>query len=537
MKLVWKIVTIAVAVAFFAGAAVVQPVINFIRTAEELTFEPPTEGVPPILVFTTTAMGAFRGLVVDVLWLRLSKLMEESKYYEMMQLADWICKLEPRFPPVWAWQAWNMAYNISVDLPTAPERWRWVMAGISLLRDQGLHYNPNSALIYKELSWTFFHKVGQESDDHHWYYKKMMLKEMEAILGEGPDAPNLPLIAESPEKLRELVKDLEVRELVNELRAAGMTSDRHSRMPDEARRIIEKHIRSEAGSKVHAFFSARTLRDEWKMDPRFMQKLMEEWGPIDWRLPVAHSLYWATRGRMLATEADDTIHYDRLIYFSIQDMVRKGTIKIVKPRDGSGDGLYLTSPDYRFLEAMERAFITYMMHYEGTPYGSTIRDAYQVFLERSIWTCYFRGEMKKAAQFYRKRYPDQPISRKLLHEHVEKEIRNTIRDTTHHAVIRMLELMVANMWWHYASMDDDNAVHLLKQSEQIYEIYKSERVKSDKPERLALATFTELKNDVLNRIVSGNFPGLPFPRILVENLEERVRREKREGADNAADRP
>jgi hypothetical protein len=321
------------------------------------------------------------------------------------------------------------------------------------------------------------------------------------------------------------------------MRAAGATFQTGEKLPEEAAGILEKQRATEPGGNLHAFLKARVLRDEWKMDPEFMRALMEEWGPIDWRLPVAHSLYWASRGRMLTDEADDTIHYDRLIYFSIQDFVRKGTIKIVKPKDGSSEGLYLTSPDYRFLEAMERAFLTYMQHYEHTAYGSTIRDAYQVFLERSIWTCYFRGEMKRSAQFYRKRHPDKPISMKILHDYVQKEIRSTIRDTTHHAVMRMLELMVANMWWHYGAMDDDNAVYLLKQSERIYEIYKSERVKSDKPERLALATFPELKNDVLNRILDGNFPGLPFPRVLRENLRDRVRREKREGAKDAADRP
>jgi hypothetical protein len=264
------------------------------------------------------------------------------------------------------------------------------------------------------------------------------------------------------------------------------------------------------------------------MDPKFMQRLMKDWGPIDWRLPVAHSMYWASMGRLYSTEKDDTIHLDRIIYFSLQDMVRKGNIKLIPPRDGKGGALYLTSPDYRFLESMERAFLAYIMHYMGTPYESTIRDAYNVFLERSIWTAYFRGQMKRAVECFHMRYPDEPISRKILHKHVEKEIRSTIRDTTHHAVTRMLELMVANMWWQYGTMDDDQAVQLLKQAERIYEIYKSERVKSDKPERLALPTFSELKNDVLNRIVDDDFPGLPFPRVLRENLRDRVRRGTRE---------
>ncbi len=72
------------------------------------------EGAPPVLQFTTVALGGFRGLIANALWLRMNQLQEDGKYFEMVQLADWITKLQPRFTSVWVFQAWNMAYNISV---------------------------------------------------------------------------------------------------------------------------------------------------------------------------------------------------------------------------------------------------------------------------------------------------------------------------------------------------------------------------------------------------------------------------------------
>ncbi len=95
------------------------------------------------------AMGAFRGMFVNYLWLRANKAKERGNFYEAVDLAKTITKLQPRFPRVWAFHAWNMAYNISVTTQTAPERWQWVSAGIRILRDEGIPANPNDLLIHK----------------------------------------------------------------------------------------------------------------------------------------------------------------------------------------------------------------------------------------------------------------------------------------------------------------------------------------------------------------------------------------------------
>ena len=80
--------------------------------------------------------------------MRANDLQHDDKYFEAAQLADWITDLEPHFAQVWDFQAWNMAYNISVKFKeNAPgdysDRWRWVDRGIELLRDRGLRYNPD----------------------------------------------------------------------------------------------------------------------------------------------------------------------------------------------------------------------------------------------------------------------------------------------------------------------------------------------------------------------------------------------------------
>ena len=99
-------------------------------------------------------------MAAEVIWFRADRLQEEGRYVEMAQLASALAFMEPHTPEVWSYAAWNLAYNVSVMMPDAPERWRWVEAGIRLLRDDGLRLNPRDPVLYRELAWMFLAKVG-----------------------------------------------------------------------------------------------------------------------------------------------------------------------------------------------------------------------------------------------------------------------------------------------------------------------------------------------------------------------------------------
>src|SRR5215208_6339400 len=140
-----KPVLLGLAILLLAAGAGLQRNLNRQRGALGLTRLEPLENAPPVLAFTTVALGSFRGLIANALWIRANDLQLEDKFFEMAQLADWITKLEPHYVQVWLVQAWNMAYNISVKFRDPNDRWRWVQNGIELLRDQGLQYNPREA--------------------------------------------------------------------------------------------------------------------------------------------------------------------------------------------------------------------------------------------------------------------------------------------------------------------------------------------------------------------------------------------------------
>src|SRR5215468_1452542 len=178
-----KFILLLVAAALLVGVSRVQDSLNQARDQLGLTRVQPLENAPPVLAFTTVALGGFRGLISNALWIRANDLQDDDKFFEMAQLADWITKLEPHYVQVWLVQAWNMAYNISVKFKDFPDRWRWVERGINLLRDDGLRFNPNETLIYRELAWFFQHKMGQNLDDANMYYKQEWANEMAVVFG------------------------------------------------------------------------------------------------------------------------------------------------------------------------------------------------------------------------------------------------------------------------------------------------------------------------------------------------------------------
>jgi len=194
--------------------------------------------VPPALTFVMAGLGGFRGLVSEVLWFRISRLQEEGRFLELVQLADWITLLDPRAVEGWAYNAWNLAYNISVMMPRPEDRLRWVENGVSLLRDEGLRFNPRDARLYRELAWMYQNKIGDTLDTMHLTYKFHLLEAM------------LPFVN-----------------------------------PDGT-------LRADADP---AGLAARRL------DAGLMREVERRFGPVDWRMPETHALYWADQGMACAT--------------------------------------------------------------------------------------------------------------------------------------------------------------------------------------------------------------------------------------------
>lgn len=141
---------------------------------------------PPEYAFWIQALGAFRSLITDIVFIQAEEYKSQGRYYDALQLHQWICKLQPRFPTVWEYCSWNMAWNISVTTYTPEERWNWVYNGARLIRDDGLRYNPRATNLYKQIAWVFNNKMSESIDEFHMTYKKYWAWRMHLVLGPPP---------------------------------------------------------------------------------------------------------------------------------------------------------------------------------------------------------------------------------------------------------------------------------------------------------------------------------------------------------------
>src|SRR5262245_42354158 len=119
-------VSLLLAVTLMGGAGSLLAPINQSRTALALTANPDvTRNMPPELQATMTMLGSLRGVAVCYLWGRASWQQRQGRFYDANRLATWITALQPRYPQVWKFHAWNMSYNISVTTHSQAERWMW----------------------------------------------------------------------------------------------------------------------------------------------------------------------------------------------------------------------------------------------------------------------------------------------------------------------------------------------------------------------------------------------------------------------------
>ena len=158
-----------------AAALVVGVVLAGALVASNLLFTRraalPTVGADtPMLSTLLVALGGSRGILSEVLWWRISDLQRKNRYAELVPLTDLLVTLDPASPDTWAYNAWNLAYNISAAHHDAAEKWRWVKRGIALL-ERGLRAAPQSEVLLRQMGWLFEDKIAGSADEAAAYYR------------------------------------------------------------------------------------------------------------------------------------------------------------------------------------------------------------------------------------------------------------------------------------------------------------------------------------------------------------------------------
>ncbi|MBL6763347.1 MAG: FKBP-type peptidyl-prolyl cis-trans isomerase [Verrucomicrobiae bacterium] len=441
----------ALVIALLVVGSVTQRSLNKDRARLQLTAQLPLDNAPPALAFTTVALGGFRGLIANALWLRASELQEQEKFFELIQLADWITKLQPRFPTVWSFLSWNLAYNVSVKFPDDASRWKWVREGMVLLRDEGLRYNPGEADLYHRLAYLFQHKLADDQDNAHQFYKAAWKAEMEQLLGR--DHPDW-------------------KALINPA-------------------TEEERIRS------------RRVREEYRMDPEFMREIDRRYGPLEWRLPESHAVYWAAYG-LEHTRTKRPIDLRRVVYQSLQTAVHRGRL-IDYPEDGG----FELAPNPALISAAHEAYLE--MKGKDPDLKSNIGDAHKNFLLYAVTL--LDGEARKVEaarwfQYLKEQYPEAVAEYADYRDFIQRRVVEDALQGGPDKIRRVLRALMTSHFRYLALGQGDLATLMLEKSRHVREAYERRFRQADQ-ERVQIPSQKKLREEVLKEKLS-NRPPLGF---------------------------
>jgi len=570
-------ISVVLAVVFITAAGSRLDFINSQRLEMKLISNEPLQNAPPSLAFATVAMGAFRGLVVDILWIRADRLKEQGQFFDAKQLAEWITVLQPRFAKVWEFQAWNMAYNISVAIPAEQpnQRWQWVKNGYELLRDRGIPLNPKSILLYRELARIFQHKIGATMDDAHQYYKLQLALAMEPLLGPADDAW-FEALAKAPTDWNRINSDANIVPLIAALKAADKTFEDDDRFignylslrqnpvrfAPAAFNVIDRFRRSRALADFDIFAKAWQLRNIWKLDPELMLELNQKYGPadfsepnkhspLDWRHPDTHAIYWAVKGLREAgkkgvTKAGkkeytiDEINTDRIVAHSLQNLFRYGkifiydvntTAQVEQPPQSSettaankpAKEIFLR-PDLRMFSPYNDAVTEIINKY--TEPGNDDQSTYQVqqrnMLTNALFSFYQAGHKQQAQKIYdqvRKLYPRDDFKDPSVENFVRLYLREELKNMTINNVNEAVLLMLREAYFMYAVRNDDESFAREQMAEEIYQTYQKQY--GDEA-RMRLPDFKIMRYNAINDF----FNDQEYPPEMRQNLIARIKIER-----------
>jgi len=296
--------------------------------------------MPPSLALITVALGPLRGLIVDALWWRVSDLQEQGEYFEILNITDWITTLDPGDPFVWNFHAWNLSFNIAYEFPTPETRWKWVEAGMKLLRDEGLKYNPGDKLIESELAYFFLDRISGFSEPARDYYIERWAE----------------------------------------------TMGRYMKVGDRDELVMLANAKSGALKR-----RAEGLERKQKLKFSRMLRLDKEYGPLQWRLPQAQALYWGVR------ENDKDYYQGDLNYRSVVSAAMRQAFFFGAVVEDNKSGMFVATNNFE----ITRSIIAYYKREIGKgDYKARDRSVFNDFAKRAAAILYVFDRKDLAYEVY-----------------------------------------------------------------------------------------------------------------------------------------
>jgi hypothetical protein len=262
---------------------------------------------------------------------------------------------------------------------------------------------------------------------------------------------------------------------------------------------------------------ARVLRERYKMDPLVMREIDGQYGPLDWRLPETHAVYWATMGFKKARKKD-MISLRRNIFQSMQLAFQRGRLIVTDSDQGRR---YRFAPNLAMIPRANQAYLD--MAADDAELRENILRAHRNFLKDAVYFLYTANRRTDAESWFRyllEQYPDAKfqdaryadrsvvaLAGMSLDDYAAARVTEDVGETSNVRQTGNILGLLETHFYYLATDMDDEAVGHERLAQISYQRFQREisRVKQD--QRVDLAPYGELKIEALRQF-EANYPDL-----------------------------
>lgn len=234
------------------------------------------------------------------------------------------------------------------------------------------------------------------------------------------------------------------------------------------------------------------LKDKYKLLPEVMEAVDRQYGPLDWRLPESHAIYWAFRGRHVATEGFIALKCDQMIFQCLSEAFRHGKLTF-----NPENGIFVTTPNLDIFPKAIKAYEEALSRYDDQRF----HFAYANFLSEAVLILYTYNRIKQAKELFAilsKKYPG-PETELGFDSFVTRCFTANIRGTSREDAMALVEGLMFQSYFWFALDDKERSIGFERLSQLAWQQYMNSRVSEDHRMRTGLPPLAVIRRLAFQR--------------------------------------
>jgi len=250
----------------------------------------------------------------------------------------------------------------------------------------------------------------------------------------------------------------------------------------------------------------KTLREQYKLEPTIMKEVDERYGPLEWRLPETHAMYWATLGMKRCPKTNDIMVLRRVIYQDLKLAFERGRLI-----ENKFTHMIQLGPNLDMIPSANRAYLEFM--HLDPQYEDNLRTAHKNFLKNAIFYLYSYNRVTEASRWlktYAENYPDQPMvygdknslpGRITLDAYMVARYAEDVGETSTDSMRATVEGLISNSYYNLAIGEDDQASGYGMLAKKVWQHFTEQLAGTGSEKRMGLPPYDDMRAEVLQTVL------------------------------------